>query len=307
MSPNLFNRLIEAEEDSQVDDTEYSLWLDRGANYSPAVKLKIKKELPSGVYKINFDNQEGNFIFTPANVSTDEIYRFSESISDQILKEVDDFWEREEIYKKYNFTHKRGLLLEGPAGNSKTSTINLLIKQLLERKGLIFLVNSLKEFQVLYEALPTIVRKIEPTRPIITIIEDIDQIIAANSGNDSEILDLLDGKQAINHHLVIMTSNNTSDLSEALLRPSRIDMRFVLEVPSKQVRKEYLEKKGIPEDKLEEYATKTEGMSFAQLKEVFISTMILGKDIDKTVDKITNPLESKDYLSKSSNKVKIGI
>ena len=44
--------------------------------------------------------------------------------------------------------------------------------------------------------------------------------------------------------LVIMTSNNTSELSEALLRPSRVDMHFEVSNPDKDIRKEYFIKKG---------------------------------------------------------------
>ena len=126
-------------------------------------------------------------------------------------------------------------------------------------------------------------------------------------GFDVNILDFLDGKNSINHHLVIMTSNNTTRLSEALLRPSRIDVRFVLELPDKQTRYEYLEKKGISKDRLNEYAEKTDGMTFAQLKELFISTEILNKDIDTAINKIIHPLETKDYLSNNLKVNKIGI
>lgn len=306
LSPQEFFNSIGLENTNPKNEEDYSIWINQGNEYSPAIKLKVKKELPKGVYKISFDNNSNNYVISPAEINTDEIYRFSESLTDKILNEVKDFWDRKNIYDKYNFTHKRGLLLEGPAGNSKTSTINLLIKQLLEQDGLIFVINSLREFQVAYDALPDVIRKIEPNRPIITIIEDVDQLINLNNGNDFEILDFLDGKHSINHHLVIMTSNDTSNLSTALLRPSRIDMRFVLDVPNKTIRREYLEKKGIPEDKLDEYAEKTKGMSFAQLKEVFISTVILGKDIDTTVSQINNPLENKDYLYQQDDS-KLGI
>ena len=306
LSPQEFFNSIDLENTNPKNEEDYSIWINQGNEYSPAIKLKVKKELPKGVYKISFDNNSNNYVISPAEINTDEIYRFSESLTDKILNEVKDFWDRKNIYDKYNFTHKRGLLLEGPAGNSKTSTINLLIKQLLEQDGLIFVINSLREFQVAYDALPDVIRKIEPNRPIITIIEDVDQLINLNSGNDFEILDFLDGKHSINHHLDIMTSNDTSNLSTALLRPSRIDMRFVLDVPNKTIRREYLEKKGIHEDKLDEYAEKTKGMSFAQLKEVFISTVILGKDIDTTVSQINNPLENKDYLYQQDDS-KLGI
>lgn len=299
------DHLIKVNNDDENFNMEnYSMWIFDGKEYTPSLKLKIKKTLPKGIYKIDYE--EGKYYIGQIKNNTDEIYKLSDKIINTILTEIDDFWNKKDLYEKHHILHKRGLLLEGPAGNSKTSTINLIIENILNNDGLIFIVRSLREFNLLCDFLP-IFRQIEPNRNVITIIEDIDQLIDMGGGFDVNILDFLDGKNSINHHLVIMTSNNTTRLSEALLRPSRIDVRFVLELPNKQTRYEYLEKKGINKDKLNEYAEKTDGMTFAQLKELFISTEILNKDIDTAINKIMHPLETKDYLSNNLKVNKIGI
>ena len=299
------DHLIKVNNDDENFNMEnYSMWIFDGKEYTPSLKLKIKKTLPKGIYKIDYE--EGKYFIGQIKNNTDEIYKLSDKIINTILTEIDDFWNKKDLYEKHHILHKRGLLLEGPAGNSKTSTINLIIENILNNDGLIFIVRSLREFNLLCDFLP-IFRQIEPNRNVITIIEDIDQLIDMGGGFDINILDFLDGKNSINHHLVIMTSNNTTRLSEALLRPSRIDVRFVLELPDKQTRYEYLEKKGINKDRLNEYAEKTNGMTFAQLKELFISTEILNKDIDTAINKIMHPLETKDYLSNNLKVNKIGI
>lgn len=299
------DHLIKVNNDDENFNMEnYSMWIFDGKEYTPSLKLKIKKTLPKGIYKIDYE--EGKYFIGQIKNNTDEIYKLSNKIVNTILTEIDDFWNKKDLYEKHHILHKRGLLLEGPAGNSKTSTINLIIENILNNDGLIFIVRSLREFNLLCDFLP-IFRQIEPNRNVITIIEDIDQLIDMGGGFDINILDFLDGKNSINHHLVIMTSNNTTRLSEALLRPSRIDVRFILELPDKQTRYEYLEKKGINKDKLNEYAEKTNGMTFAQLKELFISTEILNKDIDTAINKIMHPLETKDYLSNNLKVNKIGI
>lgn len=299
------DHLIKVNNDDENFNMEnYSMWIFDGKEYTPSLKLKIKKTLPKGIYKIDYE--EGKYFIGQIKNNTDEIYKLSDKIVNTILTEIDDFWNKKDLYEKHHILHKRGLLLEGPAGNSKTSTINLIIENILNNDGLIFIVRSLREFNLLCDFLP-IFRQIEPNRNVITIIEDIDQLIDMGGGFDVNILDFLDGKNSINHHLVIMTSNNTTRLSEALLRPSRIDVRFILELPDKQTRYEYLEKKGINKDKLNEYAEKTDGMTFAQLKELFISTEILNKDIDTAINKIMHPLETKDYLSNNLKVNKIGI
>lgn len=299
------DHLIKVNNDDENFNMEnYSMWIFDGKEYTPSLKLKIKKTLPKGIYKIDYE--EGKYFIGQIKNNTDEIYKLSNKIVNTILTEIDDFWNKKDLYEKHHILHKRGLLLEGPAGNSKTSTINLIIENILNNDGLIFIIRSLREFNLLCDFLP-IFRQIEPNRNVITIIEDIDQLIDMGGGFDINILDFLDGKNSINHHLVIMTSNNTTRLSEALLRPSRIDVRFILELPDKQTRYEYLEKKGINKDKLNEYAEKTNGMTFAQLKELFISTEILNKDIDTAINKIMHPLETKDYLSNNLKVNKIGI
>lgn len=291
------------EDDNTKDEDDYSTWLDYGGDYVPAPNLKSIDKIPSGVYKVIYSRDDYHVV--PIKINTDELYRFSEDFTDTILKETDKFWERASIYKKYNLIHKRGILLAGRAGNGKTSVINLLIKQLIERDGLVFFINSIKEFNLYTDIIKTAIRKIEPNRPIITIIEDVDQIISNMGGNDSELLDLLDGKYSINHHLVIFTSNNTTDLSEALLRPSRIDLMYEIPDPNERIRREFFQKKGIPEENLSEYVNATEGMSFAEMKEVFTGTIALGKSLNDVIKQIKHPLEAKDYLIKTKKKIGI--
>lgn len=278
------------------NDKKYSLWMDYGNDYVPAVNLQTKDALPSGIYKVR--EERDGIHFRPTTVETDELYNFSESFTDIIMKEVKDFWVKKDLYKQCNIMHKRGLLLEGGPGCGKTAAISLLVNDLLKEDGLVFLINSLKDFDNLYDNLAAVVRKIEPDRPVITIIEDIDKLVDS-MGTDAPILDLLDGKVSIEHHLVIMTSNDTSGLSPAILRPSRVDMRFVVEPPTAQTRREYFEKKGVTAEHLDAMVNATEGMSFAQMKEVFIGVVILGKDPKVVTSQILDPNSSKDYLRKA--------
>ena len=294
----IHNDLLE----DDLEEESYATWLDSGDSYSPATTLKPVTKLPNGVYKIIL-TQEG-YKVKKVPINSDELYTFSEGYTTTILKEVEDFWSRADLYKKYKLSPRRGILLEGPPGSGKSSVITLLINQLIQQDGIVFLVNNSNDFQLLSDAMKSIVRKIEPTRKIITIIEDIDKLIESLGDNDASILDFMDGKNSIDNHLIILTSNNTTGLSPALLRPSRIDMRYELPNPSETIRKEFFEKKGIKD--VEKYVKATDGMSFAELKEVFIGTQILGKKLNKVVEQILNPMETKDYFS-TTKKKKIGL
>lgn len=283
------------ENKEMLENTPFSIWIVDGDQYTPAVSIRKVNKLPSGVFKVCY--QDDNYRVNKIQLNTDEIYTFTKSFTDKILNEIDSFWKKADLYKQNNLIHKRGILLVGAPGVGKTSLITLLINQLKEKDGIVFLVNNYKDFIVLTDCLNPIIRKIEPNRPIITVIEDIDKLIEENGDNDSELLNFLDGKNSIDHHIVIMTSNNTNELSGALLRPSRVDMHFEIPVPDDDIRKEYFEKKGINSTDINAFVKATNAMSFAQLKEVFIGTQILEKPLEQVVSRLINPLSSKDYLT----------
>lgn len=279
-----------------VEDLEYSTWISTGEDYIPAVNLKCVDNIPAGMYACAFIDRD--YHLTPIPINSDELFIFSDSYQESILSEIKQFWDKKELYKKYNLCHKRGILLEGGPGTGKSSLITQVIQHIIELNGVVFTVRNASEFQFLPIVLKSIFRKIEPERPVITIIEDVDKLIE-NLGGDQILLDFMDGKQSINNHLVILTSNNTSELSDALLRPSRIDLRYRLDNPNDNVRKEYFQYKGISDDQLDEYVRLTKNLSIADLKEVFIATIILNKSIDQVVKDIKNPLQKRDYLTQS--------
>ena len=278
-----------------LDSIEYSTWIKDGDSYIPAVNTSTCNKIDSDVYRVNF--ADGSYRIDRIKLSTDEIYTFSNDTTKKIIDEIDLFWSKSDLYKKHNLVHKRGLLLMGPAGCGKTSLITLLIDRLKANDGIIFVVNNYKDFSVLNECLSPVIRKIEPERPIITIIEDVDKLIEENNENDAELLNFLDGKNSINHHIVIMTSNNTSHLSEAMLRPSRTDMHFVINKPNKDIRREYFAKKGIPKSELDGYVDNSNDMSFAEMKELFVGANILGKPFETVVKSIKTPRNNRDYLT----------
>lgn len=279
-----------------VEDLEYSTWISTGEDYIPAVNLKCVDNIPAGMYACAFIDRDYHLMPIPLN--SDELFIFSDSYQESILAEVKQFWDKKELYKQHNLCHKRGILLEGGPGTGKSSLITQVIQHIIKLNGVVFTVRNANEFQFLPIVLKSIFRKIEPERPVITIIEDVDKLIE-NLGGDQILLDFMDGKQSINNHLVILTSNNTSELSNALLRPSRIDLRYRLDNPNDNVRREYFQYKGISDDQLDEYVKLTKNLSIADLKEVFIATVILNKSIDQVVKDIKNPLQKRDYLTQS--------
>lgn len=282
-------------------EIDYCNWVYDKSKYSPAVEVEIVKKIERGIYRINND-----FTLSKQSISSDGIYKLPDSEINHILDEVNKFLDKSKKFKEHHLMHKRGILLEGPPGTGKTSIITLLIQELVNNyDAIVLLINSVKDFSLAYEFLKSTFRKIEPKRFVVTIIEDIDKV--CNDVIEPEILDFLDGKASIDHHLIITTSNNTTDLPDALLRPSRIDRRFYIGYPSETSRREFFKNKGVEESQLDTYVKKSEDLTLSELKELYIGTYILDNDFDEVIDQILNPFEKKEYVSKKSSNPSIEV
>lgn len=294
---------IKKESKKEEEEKEYCNWILSKGIYSPAIEVQIVSKMETGVYKVN--NTDSGPICEKQKVSSDGLYMLPNSISNIIIGEVDKFWSRADIFKEFDFTHKRGIMLAGKPGCGKSSIITLLIEDLLKRDGLVFLINNIRDFTIYYSFLKNTLRKIEPNRPVITIMEDIDKLII-NTGMEGEILDFLDGKMSIEHHLVITTTNDSSNLPDALLRASRMDMVIEVPTPSDEARKKFFEIKGVKEEDIDQYVKESKNFSIAQLKELFIGTYVLGNSFDNIIKQIKNPLAKQEYSSDFGEKTKIG-
>jgi len=134
-------------------------------------------------------------------------------------------------------------------------------------------------------------------------LEDIDQY----GDVESSLLDFLDGKTHIDHHIVIATSNNTEEIPDTFLRPSRLDLRIEIPLPSEQTRREYFQFKNVPDTMVEELVSETDEASLADLKELYICIFLLDYSLEDALMKINSPRSKKNYLYTPKNKTKIGL
>lgn len=308
LNSNAFFFLEELDDDDIEIQNEYegdekaSIWLKSTTGIiRPSTNLIMSNKLEPGTYKVDVNREYGQFC-TKVNQTTDELYLFSDSIISSLLEEIKNFWLKSKIYKENNLTHKRGILLEGFPGTGKSSIINLLEEQLIVNGGVVFHVNSPRDLSTHIDFMRHSFREIQPDTPVITVLEDIDKYI-----EHEHILSFLDGQASINHHVLIATTNNTEEIPDTFLRPSRIDMRIEVPNPTDEIRKEYFLKKKVPEDILDELVEKSKDFSFADLKELYISVILLESEIDEAVLKIASPRDKKNYTNKKLNTKKLGI
>jgi len=304
---NLFE--LESDEVNDYNDkkiTSYNQWsTSDGVHFLPTASTVDK--LYPGTYDIKSSQSHGIY-FEKIPVVTKGILRFPETNSDKIVNEIQKFWDREDIFKEYNLTYKRGVMLYGPPGSGKSSTIALVMRDVIERGGVVinFVVPSL------FLAGIRKFREIQKDTPIVVLMEDIDSIIQTTS--ESEVLNVLDGVNQIEKVVFLATTNYPERLGDRIInRPSRFDKRFKIGHPNAESRRLYLEYIMGGEDKIKsldvdinKWVEDTDNFSLAHLKELFVAVVILGDKYDDAIDTLTNMREENLSSDDDDTKPKMG-
>lgn len=288
------------DEDDLKFDPNYSQWSSSdGVMFLPAAKTVGK--LPPGVYEISRSPQVGVF-FERVPTKTEGLIKFPETNSNRVLAEIQKFWDRGDIFKKYSLAYKRGIILYGPPGSGKSCTVQLVMHDVAERGGVVL---QFDEPHLFIDGL-RVLRKIQPETPVVVIMEDIDDLL--EHYKESQILNILDGVEAVNRVVFLATTNYPNKLGHRIMnRPSRFDKRFRIGFPSAKSRRLYFEnligKENITELKidLDRWVKDTDKLSIAHLKELFVAVVILGdnyKDAIKTLRAMRDEVQDKDYEAK---------
>lgn len=244
------------------------------------------KTLEAGLYEPFYVERAQQWGFLKLAINTDELFELPTKEIQIILNDLKEFWRKKEVYKQFKLMHKRGVLLFGDPGCGKSGILQLCMKHIID--DLSGLVINLKDEETVRGYIETVpkLRQIEPSRPIIVIIEDIDAVGGENNFITSQLLNMLDGIKQIENVVYIATTNYPEKLAERFTnRPSRFDRRFYIAPPSSEVRLSYLNNK-LPnntEYDFKKWVKDTEGLSLSHLKELFISVVVLGNPYDETI------------------------
>jgi SpoVK/Ycf46/Vps4 family AAA+-type ATPase len=293
----------------------YTQWLKRGTNtFLPTDNSVTVGQIESGVYHIRFDDRMG-FYLVKKELNLDELINLPNPDGTKVLEGIRTFWDRKEKFKEYGYSYKRGILLYGVPGGGKTSIINLLCKELVDKmQGVVLTISSEEDLGLYKNFMAEIYRVIEPNRPIITIIEDIDGL-CQHKETETKLLNVLDGIEQLENVVYLATTNYTERLSERILnRPNRFDMRIEVKSPNEECRRIYLQHKLKEDDlkniDLEEWVAKTDGMTMAHLGEVIKSVLILGNTFEDTIKNLHDlkktPI-SRNYDGEFAEKIGFGV
>ena len=288
--------------EEEDDDNKVSIWVKTGDIIRASIDEEKFEKLEPGVYTVDYSRDAGLYI-KQMDVKSDELFVFSDSITTKLMEEINMFWDKADRYKENKLIHKRGILLEGYPGTGKSSIISILSKEIMNRGGVVFKITGYRNLDHYVEFLRTCFRKVQPDTPVITILEDLDQY----EDVEMELLDFLDGKTHLDHHVVIATTNNTQVIPDTFLRPSRIDLKIEVPLPCETTRKEYFEHKNVPSADIAELVEKSNEFSLADLKELYISIYLLDYSVDEAVAKIAVPRDKKSYMESPIHKAVLGI
>ncbi|THH27581.1 hypothetical protein EUX98_g6602 [Antrodiella citrinella] len=215
----------------------------------------------------------------------------TDQFKENLQRDTKTFFESEDVYNSLGMTWKRGILLLGPPGNGKTESIKALLNGFRHEALYVKSFSSPcgPEFGI-----KTIFDHARRYAPCLLILEDLDSMVTPLVR--SYLLNELDGLAQNSGILTVATTNHPERIEDAILnRPSRFDVKYEFGLPSLELRKRFAQKwidkvqnlgaaaadahgsvLGHREEGriAEDVARRTEGWSFAFLKELFISYLL---------------------------------
>ncbi len=272
-------------EEVLIDPSRYCQW-SCVADGKWTAAGATKATLPPGIYRIL--STPNGLVFDKLTVVTDSLVELGDDNEQRVLHSIRKFWGAEQNYIKHNIAYRRGILLYGPPGGGKTSVLLLLANELVRMGGIVV---YCEKPEVASEGM-SVIRKVEPNRQLILILEDIDEII--HQHKEHSLLALLDGENRVSNVVNLATTNYAEMLPDRIInRPSRFDERIKIGMPSAEARRSYLEHiattlGGNIKDKfdVERWVVDTNGFSIAHLRELVAAVLCLDDPYQDVLDRL---------------------
>lgn len=228
--------------------------------------------LPSRRFSLGWSQNQGFYLGSVKSVN-DKLY--PSSMVGTITAEIDKFWSKRERYQQLGLLWRRNYLLFGPPGTGKTLILEAISRLFIEKGGIV--ANYHGNLPCGLGGALQIIRGIEPNRPVLVLVEDLDQMIHTIGGVEQDMLQFLDGASKSENVVTIATTNYPGKLGERLLRPGRFDLLISVPEPDKDTKVGYLrafDPEYFTDERMEQWLDHTAGLTFAELKEVVLRVLV---------------------------------
>lgn len=208
------------------------------------------------------------------------------SLKENLIQDVEGFFDQKATYDQFEVPWKRGILMHGLPGNGKTITLRALMNGLSTRPDpvpTLYVKSGKGDYGTTY-AIRHIFKKAREMTPCLLIFEDIDSLITDDSR--SFFLNEVDGMESNDGIMMIGSTNYLEKLDAGITkRPSRFDRKYHFDLPAHPERTRYCDfwRSRLADNKAIEFPAKmssaiagiTDGFSFAYLQELFISSLLV--------------------------------
>lgn len=263
-------------------------WNSHGPDIFSAIGA-TQPRVPAGLYSVEENPQIGNHL-KRINFSVANLINFPQTNSSEIISDIKKFWGLKDKYKAVKQKYKRGYLLVGGQGLGKSSTLNMVVNDLIKEDGVAIKFTNPYRFESFMQSF----RQVEPDRQVVVLMEDIESTI--EEWDESTILNILDGVGEIDHVVYLATTNYPDKLLGRITnRPSRFDRVFEFKEPNEETKRIYLEslsadymtdRKELIDLDIDQWIKDTKELTMAHLKELFLSVHIFGYDYKDTLKKL---------------------
>lgn len=180
----------------------------------------------------DLDNADSLEDFFPTFMNVPDVDESSLIFSDDIARLVRTTLftpiERTEACRAHGIPLKRGILLEGPYGVGKTLTATVTARKCALNGWTFIYLDDVKKLRIALD----FARQYQPA---VVFAEDIDQVLSDPELRDQAVNDILNSIDGVDSKslevLTILTTNNVANITQAMLRPGRLDTVVPVRAP----------------------------------------------------------------------------
>jgi len=154
----------------------------------------------------------------------------------ELLADAKRFFANEQWYRDRGIPHRRGYLLHGPAGNGKSTIIQVLASELNLPLHMLQLTDELFTDSLIAEQFG------RAESPCIIALEDFEKVdFEKTKVTIPGLLNAIDGSLASEGRILIVTANDVGPINQYFLRPGRIDRVWHIDFPEESTIRECVE------------------------------------------------------------------